>query len=218
MHWNLVGGIRVPRKDTLPALASCCSACVEAFKGYVVNSSDASVRTIRLDLVYGARGGIRDVQRLSTNVVAKEHQTHLICTVTVVVGGAVLGSGLAINFRVAKRDDQVVTFSSSVQVDSKLVVDASDVMSSHFSSSVHSSDTLLLSLVGFEVTEFVARAMVITISAVRVNVGSCSLNRVSYIIFESGRSCIIAVVSRGDKARELTACCDIVCDSNIRAG
>ena len=176
MHWNLVGGIWVPSKDTLPGLASCLSASVEAFKGYVVNSSDSSVSTIRLDLVYGTWRGIRNVQRLSTNIVAKEHQSHLILAVTVVVGRAVLSSGLTINFRVAKLDDLAVPFSSGLQVDTKLIVDASDVMSSHFNSRVMSSNALLLGLVSFEVTEFVAGSMIITIFAVRVNVCSCSLD------------------------------------------
>ena len=176
MHWNLVRGIRVPCKDTLAALASCLSACVEVLEGDVVNLSDTSVSTIRFDLVNGAWRGIRNVQGLTTNIVAKEHQTHLVCTVTVVVGRAVRSSSLAINFGVAELDDLTVTFASSLQVDSKLIVNASDVVSSHLNSSVVSSNTLLLSLVSFEVTKFVACAMVITILSVRVNVGSCSLD------------------------------------------
>lgn len=176
VHWDLVGSIRVPRKDTLAALASSLSACVEAFKGHVVNASDTSVSTIRLNFVDGAWRGIGNMQGLSAHIVAKEHQTHLIFTVTVVVGRAVLGSSLTINFRVAKLDHLTVAFTSSLQVDTKLIVDASDVMSSHFNSSVMSSNALLLRLVSFEMTEFVACAMIITIFAVRVNVCSSSLD------------------------------------------
>jgi hypothetical protein len=176
VHWDLVRGIRVPCKDTLAALASCLSACVEVFKGDVVNLSDTSVGTIRFDLVNGAWRGIRNVQRLAADIVAKEHQTHLVSTVTVVVGRAVLGSGLAINFGVAELNDLTVTFAGSLQVDPKLIVNASDVVSSHLNSSVVSSNTLLLSLVSFEVTQFVASAMVITILSIRVNVCSCSLD------------------------------------------
>lgn len=152
------------------------SACVEVFKGDVVNLSDTSVGTIRFDLVNGAWRGIRNVQRLAADIVAKEHQTHLVSTVTVVVGRAVLGSGLAINFGVAELNDLTVTFAGSLQVDPKLIVNASDVVSSHLNSSVVSSNTLLLSLVSFEVTQFVASAMVITILSIRVNVCSCSLD------------------------------------------
>ena len=40
----------------------------------------------------------------------------------------------------------------------------------------------------------------------------------SYVIFESGRSCIVTVVPWSNKSGELTSCSDVVCDRYISAG
>ena len=117
------------------------------------------------------------MQSLLTLIITKEHQSHLIHTVTGgVIGRAVLGSSLAINCGVAKLDDYIVAFTTSLQVYTKLGVDASHIMSSHLSSSVMSSNTLLLSLVSLKVTELIACPMIDTIYSVRVNVCSCSFD------------------------------------------
>jgi hypothetical protein len=46
VHRNLVGGVLVPSKDTLPALTSCLSTCVKVFEGDVVNLCNTSVSAI----------------------------------------------------------------------------------------------------------------------------------------------------------------------------
>jgi hypothetical protein len=46
VHGNLVRGVIVPCKDTLPALASCLSGFVEVLEGDVVNLCYTSVSTI----------------------------------------------------------------------------------------------------------------------------------------------------------------------------
>jgi hypothetical protein len=218
VHGNFVGGELVPGEDALPALAVRLARFVKVLEGDIVDLCDTSVRTIRLNLVDGAGRGRRNVKRLASDVVAEEHEALLVRAMTGVVGGAVLRLSLAIDLGVAKLDDLIVTFTSSLQVDAKLGVDASDVMSSHFDSAVVRGYARLLSLVRLEVTQLIARPVIAAIDVVRVNVCTGALDRVRDVVFESGRSCVIAVVPWGNEAGELASGSDVVRDRYIGAG
>jgi hypothetical protein len=218
VHGNFVGGELVPGEDTLPALAVGLPSFVKVFEGDIVDLCDTSERTIRLNLVDGAWGGRRNVKGLSSDIVAEEHEALLVWAMTGVIGGAVFGLSLTINLGVAKLDNLIFTFASSLQVDAKLGVNASDVMSSHFDSAVVRGYARLLSLVRLEVTQLIARPVVAAIYVVRVNVRSGALDRVRDVVFESGRSCVIAVVPWSNEAGELASGSDVVRDRYVGAG
>jgi hypothetical protein len=158
------------------------------------------------------------VKGLPSDIVAEEHEALLVWAMTGVIGGAVFGLSLTINLGVAKLDNLIFTFASSLQVDAKLGVNASDVMSSHFDSAVVRGYARLLSLVRLEVTQLIARAVVAAINVVRVNVCTGALDRVRDVVFEGGRSCVMAVVPWSNEAGELASGSDVVRNRYVGAG
>jgi hypothetical protein len=93
-----------------------------------------------------------------------------------VIGRTVFGSSLTINFRVAKLDDLIVTFTRSLQTYSKLGVDANEIMCSLFNTPVMCGNAILLSLVSLKVAKLITGPMIVAILGVWVNVCSSTLD------------------------------------------
>lgn len=74
------------------------------------------------------------------DIVTEEHKSVLLWAVAVVAGRAIESLMLTIDVGVVKQNFEVIGLHTSLEADSFLVVDASDVMSSHLLSLVHSGE------------------------------------------------------------------------------
>ena len=106
------------------------------------------------------------MQILALHVVTEEHQAELLRAVAVVTLWTVKSFRLTKDLRVVELDDLALSITTSLQTNTLLRVDTSDIMSSDFISVVECGQARQGSLVTLEMTNLIARSLLLSSAAI----------------------------------------------------
>lgn len=123
------------------------------------------------------------MQVFASKIVSEEHQAELGWAVALLVVRAVLGFGFTVDLRVVEFDLNLIVVPCSLQIDSTFIVDAGDVMHSHFLGRVVSHNTLKSVLVRSEVATLVALVMAVA-SDIWVDISTSAVARVGHVVLK----------------------------------